>query len=72
MSLDRSICAAVALLALALTSAPALAKKAPPAERWPGGHQRGGTPPIKCVERSYSISVGNPAFRHRRWPAPCF
>jgi hypothetical protein len=26
-----------------------------------------------CGQQSYSVSVGNPAFKHRlaRWPAPC-
>jgi hypothetical protein len=28
---------------------------------------------IRCVERSFSISVGNPAYKSRvfNWPAPC-
>jgi hypothetical protein len=28
---------------------------------------------IRCVERSFSISVGNPAYKSRLsiWPAPC-
>jgi len=28
---------------------------------------------VRCVERSFSVSVGNPAYKHRLayWPAPC-
>jgi hypothetical protein len=28
---------------------------------------------VRCVERSFSISVGNPAYKNRLaiWPAPC-
>ena len=28
---------------------------------------------VRCVERSFSISVGNPAYKNRlaHWPAPC-
>jgi len=28
---------------------------------------------VRCVERSFSVSVGNPAYKNRLayWPAPC-
>lgn len=72
MSHTKIMCIALGLVALALMPVQALARKAPPSERAPGWYQRNGITPIKCVERSYSISVGNPAFKHRRWPEPCF
>jgi hypothetical protein len=51
---------------------PALAKKAPAIPKQPPIFYRL-TDALRCVERSFSISVGNPAYKHHLsiWPAPC-
>ena len=61
----------IAAAAFATLNESALAKKAPGVRKqapvfWYGYD-------IRCVERSFSISVGNPAYRNRLaiWPAPC-
>jgi hypothetical protein len=58
--------------AVLATLEPALAKKAPAA------HKQlsilySANDDLRCVERSFSISVGNPAYKNRLavWPAPC-
>jgi hypothetical protein len=52
---------------------PALAKKAPVVRKEPPIFYRSWNDDVRCVERSFSISVGNPAYRNRLsiWPAPC-
>lgn len=57
------------LAAPALFAEPALAKAAPKDGRYRGS----GDVRVDCVERSFSISVGNPAYPNRLaiWPAPC-
>ena len=63
------------LAASALFVEPALAKAAPQLGRqqhraW---YRGSGDVQVDCVERSFSISVGNPAYPNRLaiWPAPC-
>ena len=63
----------MAAATLVMAADPALAKK-PRVHRqhtidW---YRLSGDVEVRCVERSYSVSVGNPAF-HRLaiWPAPC-
>jgi hypothetical protein len=69
------IAVVIAASALLLLSEPALAKKAPPLHKQPpiGWYHLSDNVRIECVERSFSISVGNPAYPNRlaRWPAPC-
>jgi hypothetical protein len=67
--------AACMLAASAFLAEPALAKTAPqrgtPQPRtW---YQSNGDVLDDCVERSFSISVGNPGYPNRLaiWPAPC-
>jgi len=57
---------------LATLSERALAKKAPAVRKQPPIFYRS-SDEVRCVERSFSISVGNPAYRNRLsiWPAPC-
>jgi hypothetical protein len=52
---------------------PALAKEAPIVRKEPQVFYRSWNDDVRCVERSFSISVGNPAYRNRLsiWPAPC-
>jgi len=63
------------LAAPALFAEPALAKKAFQAGRQqhPAWYRGSGDVRVDCVERSFSISVGNPAYPNRLaiWPAPC-
>jgi len=65
------------ITALALVLAqPALARKAPrvfkhqPYAAWT---RSSAALDVKCIERSFSVSVGNPAYPNRQavWPAPC-
>jgi hypothetical protein len=51
---------------------PALAKKGPVVSKQPPIFYRLTDDP-RCIERSFSISVGNPAYKNRLsiWPAPC-
>jgi hypothetical protein len=66
-------------LALGLVGAflvePALAKTAPQpdGQRPSAWHGSSGDVRDECVERSFSVSVGNPAYPSRlpMWPAPC-
>jgi hypothetical protein len=62
-------------LVAALLVEPALAKTAPPpdSQRPPAWYRSNGDVRDKCVERSFSVSVGNPAYPNRLavWPAPC-
>jgi hypothetical protein len=66
----------IAVLGLVLVAEPALAKKArlyrapPPTGGW---YRLSGNVEVLCVERSFSVSVGNPAYPNRAayWPAPC-
>jgi len=63
--------AAWALFALA---EPALAKAVPDPTQVPKGWYRlSGNAQKHCGQRSFSVSVGNPAFKNRvtDWPAPC-
>jgi hypothetical protein len=63
----------IAAAALTMIAEPALAEKAllhrQPAIGW---YRLSGDVEVRCVEQSFSVSVGNPAF-HRLaiWPAPC-
>jgi hypothetical protein len=61
--------------ALAILAEPALAKKAPQVRKQPPivGYRLSGDVRDACVQRSFSISVGNPAYPNRlaAWPAPC-
>jgi hypothetical protein len=63
------------LAASTLFAEPALAKKALQAGRQqhPAWYRGRGDVQVDCVERSFSISVGNPAYPNRLaiWPAPC-
>jgi hypothetical protein len=64
----------IAASALALVSEPALAKKAPSLPKQPPSWYRlSGDVEVRCVERSFSVSVGNPAYPNRLafWPTPC-
>ena len=66
-----SLVAASALIALA---GPALAKAAPdPTQEPKGWYCLGGNAQRHCGQRSFSISVGNPAFKNDMvyWPSPC-
>jgi hypothetical protein len=58
----------IAAAGLATLSQSALAKKTPTHASWYRSSDD-----VRCVERSFSISVGNPAYRNRWaiWPAPC-
>ena len=58
------------IAAFATVSDPALAKKDPAVGKPPPTFYRDD---VRCVERSFSISVGNPAYKNRMayWPAPC-
>ena len=62
------------LAASKLFAEPALAKKAFQAGRQqhPAWYRGRGDVQVDCVERSFSISVGNPAYPNRLaiWPAP--
>jgi hypothetical protein len=60
----------IAAAALIMAADPALARRhKQPAIGW---YRLSGDVEVRCVERSFSVSVGNPAF-HRLaiWPAPC-
>ena len=63
------------LAASALFAEPALAKAAPQLGRQqhPAWYWGSRDVQVDCVERSFSISVGNPAYPNRLaiWPAPC-
>ena len=62
----------VAAAMFATSSEPALAKKAPVVHKQsPIFYQSSDN--VRCVERSFSIGVGNPAYKNRlaTWPAPC-
>jgi hypothetical protein len=52
---------------------PADAKKASVVRKEPPIFSRSLNDDVRCVERSFSVSVGNPAYRNRLsiWPAPC-
>jgi hypothetical protein len=66
-----SLVAASALIALAQ---PALAKASPDSTQAPKSWYRlGGNVEKHCGQRSFSISVGNPAFKNDivYWPSPC-
>ena len=69
------IAVVIAAWALPPVSEPALAKKAPPLRTQPpiGWYRSSDNVRIDCVERSFSISAGNPAYPNRlaMWPAPC-
>jgi hypothetical protein len=72
LGLAAGLIAAVALAGLA---EPALAKKALRVPRQPFNvSYRLSDVGTECVERSASVSVGNPAYRKRlaTWPAPCY
>jgi hypothetical protein len=64
---------AVAAAVLALFATPALANKAPRLGKHPIGWYRLNEIRNDCVDRSFSVSVGNPAFPNRLaiWPGPC-
>jgi hypothetical protein len=63
------------LAASTLIAEPALAKAPPqPSRQQHQAWYRGSRDvQVDCVERSFSISVGNPAYPNRLaiWPAPC-
>jgi hypothetical protein len=63
----------IAVAALATLGESALAKKAPAVRQQKPASWYGSNDDVRCVERSFSISVGNPAYRNRLsiWPAPC-
>ena len=64
----------VAASALVAVAEPALAKTAPDPTQVPKGWYRlGGNDQKHCGQRSFSISVGNPAFKNdiAYWPSPC-
>ena len=63
----------VALIAATISSGPVLAQKATAARKQPPILFRSSSTDVRCVERSFSVSVGNPAYRSRlaNWPAPC-
>ena len=60
-----------ALMAATISSEPVLAKKVTAVRKQHPIFYR--SDDIRCVERSFSISVGNPANKSRvfNWPAPC-
>jgi hypothetical protein len=65
----------IAVAALANPAEPALAKRAAHIRKPPPSlSDRFGAIGTDCVERSASVSVGNPAYRNRlaTWPAPCY
>jgi hypothetical protein len=63
------------LAASAFLAGPALAKTPPQrgTPQPPAWYRGSGDMQVDCVERSFSISVGNPAYPNRLaiWPAPC-
>jgi hypothetical protein len=64
----------IAALALVLLTEPALAKKPRPyMPRMTEWYRLSGDINVRCIERSFSVSVGNPAYPNRvvYWPAPC-
>jgi hypothetical protein len=63
----------IAAAALATLSQSALAKKTPAVRKPTHASWYRSSDDVRCVERSFSISVGNPAYRTRLaiWPAPC-
>ena len=64
----------ITALALVLLTEPALAKKPwphrPPVTEW---YRLSGDINVRCIERSFSVSVGNLAYPNRAvyWPGPC-
>jgi len=64
-------------LGLALLAASSLVASAKPAHkkkhRWVSSYGQHYSGKSHCGQRSYSVSVGNPAFRNRLalWPRPC-
>jgi hypothetical protein len=62
----------IAAAMLATLCEPALAKKASVVHKQPPIFYRS-SDHMRCVERSFSFSVGNPAYKNRlaTWPAPC-
>jgi len=63
----------IAAASLVMAADLALARKSRP-QRQPaiGWYRLSGDVEVRCVERSYSVSVGNPAFhRVAIWPGPC-
>ena len=63
----------IAAAAFATCDESALAKKAPAVRKQTHTSGYRSSDDVQCVERSFSISVGNPAYRNRSsiWPAPC-
>jgi hypothetical protein len=61
--------------ALALITEQALAKRAAHLREQPpiAWYRLSDNVGVKCVERSFSVSVGNPAYPNRlaMWPGPC-
>jgi len=70
----RRLVVLISAAAIGVVAVPALAKKsrhhAQPAIPW---YRVGGDVEVRCVDRSFSVSVGNPAYPNRAlyWPAPC-
>jgi hypothetical protein len=62
-----------ALMAATISSEQVLAQKATAIRKQPPTFFRSSINDVRCVERSFSVSVGNPAYRSRLaiWPAPC-
>jgi hypothetical protein len=68
------VVALIAATVSAIASEPALAKKASLVRKQsPIFYSSIWADDVRCVDRSFSISVGNPAYRNRLsiWPAPC-
>ena len=63
----------IAAAAFATLDESALAKKAPAVRKQTHASWYRSSDDVQCVERSFSISVGNPAYKNRSsiWPAPC-
>ncbi len=68
------VAALIAATVSTILSEPVLAKKASAVREQPPIFYRSSLiNDVRCVERSFSISVGNPAYTNRLfiWPAPC-
>jgi len=65
--------ALIAGSALMVPTEPSFAKRAKEIREQPPVRWYRLSDSVRCVERSFSISVGNPAYRNRLavWPAPC-
>ena len=63
----------IAAAASATLDESALAKKAPAVRKQTHASWYRSSDDVQCIERSFSISVGNPAYKNRSsiWPAPC-